>query len=849
MLLSIPDFLRMLRQETRHIIQAIRYGENCRLFIQLMHHGEPLDLRINGRTLEGLRPYNIPDSGILIGRDSSCPWEIPQDESGRTSRRHAMLTCGRTNLVLRRGPVLLKDLGSTRGIKVQDKDVPEVILRPGLRCVLGDVELVITEKDDEQVTNTKQTFHRLEQLNGDDKGMFYELTQDTIILGSAPAQEDGSKPQTQLIVCNHSSVSRNHAAIKITNQGRICKIVDLHSRNHTKINNENLPFTLKDGQLLQDRDIISLGYLRFRYHQRGSVAILDYIVPAIFTAFVTMGILIFLYVIIIWILPDAGDYVRQSDNQAMSGRYGKALEILVKAETARHHESYSQEIKARKSFYTLLIANARDWKEIQVCLTKGDFVTARRKMDILMQKNGDKVWEGMENEYRIADAVDKLLNAISKAEDLVTDVHTLTEKKIKDNTSISNIRQELDKALNQVPQDLTYVQQLLGTAVALKDELLEMEQQYKRLKEILAALQENGAGKAMNEAISLQKEIEEHIAEKKDRKTYRNVLNALHELCETEITKDLSPMELLCKAEEVYKHNLKLAMSLEFDQIQEGTPLHAWKKLPEWPTLDGQCQKMQERHENLLEKIGNVEKNIEKLSFSSMNYGNQLFSPPMKNLQSMNHAVLNCGCLRNETYLANDHKWPIDDYDRLLGIDLFWACLDNKGQFSGDLNSYSEKNGHRLPDLFQLKQDYANLERFHSLMKAEEYHELSSTFPGRENKLKKMLDWAETRMSNYTDMMDKWMTEAAKYTRPDALRKSLILTGMALVLAPYPQKYEDDYNTRYEEYLKWRNSFQNRLKRPMTEAKRENALQEILERGIPGDPLVAEVLRQFGGRK
>jgi predicted component of type VI protein secretion system len=66
---------------------------------------------------------------IVIGRHPACDVRV---RSPRVSRRHCCFTA-------RAGEVLVRDLGSTNGTRINGRRVPSGRLRPGEELALGDV--------------------------------------------------------------------------------------------------------------------------------------------------------------------------------------------------------------------------------------------------------------------------------------------------------------------------------------------------------------------------------------------------------------------------------------------------------------------------------------------------------------------------------------------------------------------------------------------------------------------------------------------------------------------------------------------------------------------------------------
>jgi len=72
-------------------------------------------------SLDGNADFRLDDALILVGRCRACEVCI---EWSRVSRRHCCLACGH-------GEVLVLDLGSTNGTRINGRRVEKGVLRPG----------------------------------------------------------------------------------------------------------------------------------------------------------------------------------------------------------------------------------------------------------------------------------------------------------------------------------------------------------------------------------------------------------------------------------------------------------------------------------------------------------------------------------------------------------------------------------------------------------------------------------------------------------------------------------------------------------------------------------------------
>jgi hypothetical protein len=95
-----------------------------------------LEIREPGRLS---RRIEIAGGPMRIGRAAECEVAL---KDGRVSRQHARLHA-------RDGHLVLTDLGSTNGTRVNGQRIEEVVLGDGDRIVIGDTELVVASSQDD----------------------------------------------------------------------------------------------------------------------------------------------------------------------------------------------------------------------------------------------------------------------------------------------------------------------------------------------------------------------------------------------------------------------------------------------------------------------------------------------------------------------------------------------------------------------------------------------------------------------------------------------------------------------------------------------------------------------------
>ncbi len=844
---TIPDYIHSIKQDIHEAIKAVLYGENYPLYIQILYQGKPLDVHLDGKLLQGIHPYEIPPKGIVIGRDATCQWRVSPVDAIKTSRRHAILTIGR-KFFLRRNPAILQDLDSTYGIKFKDTKVSEIPLQAGVYCQLGDVELVVKEEKNNREDISIQTKHRLQQLNGENKGRIFELTKNTIVIGSAPSKEESSETTVMTIVCDHPSVSRNHATLLITDQGRSCKIIDPNSKNGTRINGEGLSHNLTDGRKLQDGDEISLGYIRFRYFQRDSVPFIQ----AILVSLATLAMVSLLYMLYIWLSPTAPYYIRKSDNYSSIGNYDKALIFLSDARASRHGDAYTSEIDEREQKISKWKDTLSTWSKIQKDLMSKNTEDAWKKLRPLILDSSS--WP-QDKPLLLTEAkqVDKLLMNIQEAKKIIRNPIPVFEDNgldIDKNILLTDLIGTLNHNADNMSQ--AYLEALKPTIKSYAFELSELVRQQRALKDILNDICKKpfGVSKAKTKVLNEIERIETHVQEmdKQGNNSYRCVQDGLKEL--------LSHLNQLSEAESIHYHNLQCTAKLSFNKIHQQLPLPKPKQeaYKGWSSLEKCRGILEEDHQYLLERIAVLKSLIGELKDAGIR-NNEISQAMNDVLYSPNNNVLSCTFLRKNTIRWDDgRRSPIsgNDYDHLLGIELFRDFLDTipsvpDKQWEMDSRLLDERPF--IPSLFLAHKHYGIIEDFLNVIdQTDECAEsLKSCLPKEENSLIALADWSHQLLSKRYDLVGKWMRMSQKET---SLRKSLILGGMAIALVSSPGKYykedlkrlNEQYQTLKKELTKQWKSIDGR----MTENDKQNVLNYILDYGLPGDPMVKKALEALG---
>ena len=136
-----------------------------------------LRFELNGQILQEISSKDIKTE-ITIGRSDSCTWIIPASDRS-ASGQHAKITSAK-------GGLIISDLQSRNGIFFQGSKIQERKLKLGDHIRIGDCLLVVEEPIETAEDKAEHPFHRLEQLNGVNKGNSYDLNKPIIKSGLHP---------------------------------------------------------------------------------------------------------------------------------------------------------------------------------------------------------------------------------------------------------------------------------------------------------------------------------------------------------------------------------------------------------------------------------------------------------------------------------------------------------------------------------------------------------------------------------------------------------------------------------------------------------------------------------------
>ena len=810
---------------------------NGDIFIQLTYKSAPIPIRLGGESHQGLHPRDIPRKGILIGRQEDCPWRIPPTDK-TASGHHAILT--RTLL----GQLVLKDMGSHNGILYHGEKVLEVVLKPGDSCNLGDATLVVKQDTVEKKVTEKQILPRLVQLNGQGKGTVYQIEKKKAIIGSfrTPGQEKLDE-QTMMIVCSHPSVSSHHAVIWATGQSEGYRIADSGSTNHTSVNGQRLDASKKEGRLLQERDEILVGTVRFRFYLKTQDS---NGFKKIMAGLITLVVVCAIWVVAALLTHTAPWYLEHATQLADNEQYDTALRMLNKGKNARHASRYIQDISDKERQIDTWQKTRKRWEFVKKSLSEKKFRESNKALAPLMSERIELLWGGQtehaRKEKEHAVIVDRLLSAILQAGNKMDEGMTVSEDTVEDQ-DFKNRREDLQKIITSLPSDMPdYMAPLKAEALQTVQELAIMEGQHNKLAEMFFNLRRTrNIAKADEACLRLHEQVNVHVQERVNGKlpAYRGVLEALERY--------QKPLGQLHLAEDVYRQNLAAVMNLDFKLLKEPIPLPSQQQTSILALFSELRKELEEQNKTLLKRSGQIRTSMSMLTKDGNATGKR--SPAITALldNSLWESALECAFLKApKCQWTSNRKTPVSDYDRLFGIEIFWEYLTGLSEEIVPFDQGLLSDRDFLPSLFQAKVQYMHLEQFRDMMTSKPFEDLLKSSIENNSKLYKLTQWANTLLD---ERARKLVKEKMDRSRQETnVRKSLILGGAALVLADSDQMvvYQRDYVRLQLQLRDLRKNLEQMLDADETVEERDKSLEEILDKGLPGDSNVGNALKELG---
>ena len=741
----------------------------------------PLSLRLEFRKsiLFEILSGEIAEN-ITIGRAPDCTWKIPMEDS-LASGHHAVIT-------MKKSQLCICDTGSRNGIFLKGQRISEKILKPGDAIAIGDC-LLIVEK---AVIKKTGGVNRIQILSGPDSGKIVDLQNPHYVIGSAPGCD---------ILLMNQLVSRKHADIAVRPDG--CWVTDAGGKNGTLVNGARL----KPGteRLLKDSDIISIAQFDLKYLDGTVTHTQSRLWHSLLIMAITAIVVLSGYYAYIRTNPSAFDKLKEARAAAASGNFQLAETLLAQSRNCRGAED---------------------------CRLRGDEL----KRDIENWQETIRQWLAIRNFLKNARWTDaaQALGAVDPAQlNLWSWNDTEAAEYRKQAAAAKRLLDSFISARNSAQNEDTPLHELRNRAIALNQAMFSAG---KLKQEFMAPLQKQAGDlmRELNTVISSNDKVDQIVANLKGQTVpYDQIIADLETLLKKsrgslrlKIEKLLLPIKSLKKSNIQLLNSIVNITEMNFDHnIDENLNLPPLEQCLVNPHIANQRRRQNEISETLRDTARQLKYLCQALADNGITV-KQTIPEHLSCFQNdkIMAEVYRCDIL-DRKMPSRMRKSPAGQYDRLLGLETFYSFLYSL-PMDFDPATYEEIN---FPvQIFLAWKTYRKLEDFQQFFAME-----------------KNLIFCRGKLARFKGFSDMLLTQRSQLVRkltayPMTTREGLIANGIAIMLAGKKDLGSDAPETFKKALQAYRRPLM-RLNSEYSTALPDRAIQirdEILKRGIPGDPLV-----------
>ena len=720
---------------------------------------------------------------ITIGRAKDCTWQIPLEDA-LASGHHAVITHKKSRLYI-------CDTGSRNGIFIKGQRITEKALQPGDSIAIGDC-LLIVEK---AVVKKTGGVNRVQILSGPDSGKVIELLEQNYVIGSAPGSD---------ILLMNQLVSRKHAEIAVRPDG--CWITDAGGKNGTLVNGSRLKAGTE--RLLKDSDIISIAQFDLKYLDAAVAHTQSRLWHSLLIMSVTALVVLAGYYAYIRANPSAFDKLKDARSAAAVGDFNRAETLLIESRNCRG----ADDCRLRGDELKRDIENWRSttvqWSAIRGHLNGGRWTDAAYGLGMvdpaqlhLWSWNNSDAAESRKQAMVAKQLLDAFLSARNSAQSDDTPLELLRNRAAMLGKALEESRKQ---KLNFLTQLNTQVEKLFG-------ELNAEISGHDRVDQIVARLAENDVPYD-----SIIADLEEM------RKKSRGALRL-------KIEKLLLPIRTLKKSYGELLTAVKNITDMRFgENISKELTLPPLEQCLVNPNIANLRRRQNETFLSLRDAATRLNLLCQALNRCEINDSREI--PP------------HIGCFFDDKIMAELYRCdvldkpmpsrmrtaPAGQYDRLLGMEAFYTYLYSlPAEF--DPSAYDELSF--KPQIILARESFQKMEELHSFL-ARDRNILFCR-----GKLAGFRSFTNSLLQRRSELVKKLSTA------PLNTREGMIANGIALFLAGSGD-VPADAPERYMKALKAYRKPLMLLNNEFSTASPERALQirdEIMKRGLPGDPIVRKM--------
>lgn len=720
---------------------------------------------------------------IAIGRAEDCAWRIPLEDS-LASGHHAAI-------IRKKNRLCVCDTGSRNGIFIKGELITERFLQVGDVIAIGDCQLLVEKAE----VKVEGTLDRLQFLSGPDSGKILQLKMPRYVIGSAPGCD---------ILLMNQLVSHKHALIEVRGDG--CWITDTGAKNGTSVNGTKLKAGSE--RLLKDLDIISIAQFDLKFLDRSVAHTQSHLWRSLLIVILTAVVVFAGYYAYININPSAYDLLKQARAAASERDFDRAEALLKEARSSRGAEECRLRGDELVRDIDTWRETIRKWQEIRTQLSRSKWTEAAYGLGAvspsqlpLWSWNDSDAAEARTQAFMAKRLLDTYLTTRTIAASDACSIEELREKAAVLESVLSESRKsnlvflvpltaEANKLLAELKSEIGSSDKI----DAVMEKLKLSPVPYDDIISELESIGQNCKGSLRTKTEKLALPI---IALKKSDGQLRKAVKSITEMdFRLNLTTTLALPSLDQCSVNPYIVNLRRQQSDIYENLQATTT-----------RLDHLCK--------VLTQFGVTEKKE---------------VPPQIACffdQKVLAQVLRCDVL-DKPIPSRGRTAPAGEYDRLLGIEPFYEFL------------------YALPMELdpEIYHDTAfQIEIIKALETYKKLEDLTSFLAVPRNMI-----FCKGRLGEFNAFANKLLAQRSQLVKtlaetPIATRQGLLAHGIAIFLAGRNDLPEDAPEKYMTELKKYRAPL-IRLDAEFSTAPPRRAIEirdEILKRGLPGDPLVRKM--------
>lgn len=720
---------------------------------------------------------------LSIGRAPDCSWIIPVEDNLASSHHAAVM--------LKNNRWCICDTGSRNGIFIKGERISERVLHIGDAITIGDCLLIVEEAHAAAETGS----NRIQLLTGSEAGRIFHLEKRRYIIGSTPDCD---------IPLMNQLVSRKHAEIDVRADG--CWLNDCGGKNGTSVNGTKLKTGTE--RLLKDSDIISIAQFDLKFLDRSVRHSQSKLWNSLLVASITAIAVFSVYFVYIHLNPSALDLLEQSRRAAAARNFEYAEKLLADSKTGRGAEDCSLRASDLARHIESWKETIRQWQIAQENLASGRWTDAAYALGAI-DASRLEIWnwndsDAMESRKQ-AELAKKLLDSFLTAGNAAANDETPFEK-------LKTLAANLDSMLSE--------------SIRLK--LPCMENLNKQTAKLVGELKSDISANDRMEKILLR------LVEKPT--PYRNIITELEGIIKNSrgvtrvrAEKLVLPIIALKKSSQSLREAIDRIADMDFSTVAS-----AQLQLPplEQCALNPHIATLRREQSDIHSKIASAASRLNHLCSALREYSiTEKGETPSQIACFFDPAVMKnvfaCDVL-GKKLPSRTRRTPAGDYDRILGMESFYDFLYSLPM---DFDPAIYDDIAFTVEILRAKQTFRRLEDL-------------SSFAAQDGNL----IFFRGKLGGFKRFADELLQKRSALVKDFAgqsleTREGLIANGIAIFLAgkrDIPESLPEKYMNALKKYrlplVKLSSDFST-----ASPARAIEIRDEILRRGIPGDPVVKKM--------